>query len=123
MNVCTLTYSIVQIQYAGVTDFVHLFTVMRDGFEVAVMLVTDKPCCGLSQAVGVYHTHLLYTSNLLDSGINHALLGVGRSISDTDKDPVPSSSSSVKQKNRKRCYRCSCRLELAQREIGLCRCG
>ncbi|KAL8611011.1 zinc finger domain-containing protein [Nucella lapillus] len=31
--------------------------------------------------------------------------------------PVP-----VKQKNKKRCFKCSCKLELAQREIGRCRC-
>ncbi|XP_050406588.1 AN1-type zinc finger protein 3 isoform X2 [Patella vulgata] len=29
----------------------------------------------------------------------------------------------IVQKNKKRCYMCSCKLELAQREIGRCRCG
>lgn len=27
------------------------------------------------------------------------------------------------QKNKKRCNECKCKLELAQRQIGLCRCG
>lgn len=27
------------------------------------------------------------------------------------------------QKNKKRCYQCKCKLELAQRQIGQCRCG
>lgn len=27
------------------------------------------------------------------------------------------------QKNKKRCFKCNCRLELAIREIGRCRCG
>ncbi|KAL8588893.1 hypothetical protein ACOMHN_051487 [Nucella lapillus] len=31
--------------------------------------------------------------------------------------------SPVKQKNKKRCFRCSIKLELAQRECGRCRCG
>ncbi|XP_076464864.1 uncharacterized protein LOC143296703 [Babylonia areolata] len=36
---------------------------------------------------------------------------------DSAASPVP-----VKQKNKKRCYKCSSKLELAQREIGRCRC-
>lgn len=40
--------------------------------------------------------------------------GVKRSRDDIEEKPV--------QKNKKRCYRCNCKLELAQRQIGLCRC-
>lgn len=40
--------------------------------------------------------------------------GMKRSRDDLEEKPV--------QKNKKRCYRCNCKLELAQRQIGLCRC-
>ena len=45
-----------------------------------------------------------------------------RSHDEVEKEDALSPSP-VKQKNKKRCFKCSCKLELAQREIGRCRCG
>ncbi|CAI9730199.1 AN1-type zinc finger protein 3-like isoform X1 [Octopus vulgaris] len=40
--------------------------------------------------------------------------GVKRTIDEMEDKPI--------QKNKKRCYQCKCKLELAQRQIGQCRC-
>ncbi|ESO90125.1 hypothetical protein LOTGIDRAFT_218182 [Lottia gigantea] len=44
--------------------------------------------------------------------------GAKRDCSVLEEEPTK-----IVQKNKKRCYKCSCKLELAQREIGRCRCG
>lgn len=49
--------------------------------------------------------------------------GTKRSHDEVEREDGSSAPSSAKQKNKKRCFKCSTRLELAQREIGLCRCG
>ncbi|XP_048735473.2 AN1-type zinc finger protein 3-like [Ostrea edulis] len=49
--------------------------------------------------------------------------GVKRDISQVDvESETPESSPEKGQKNRKRCYQCKCKLELAQRQIGRCKC-
>ncbi|KAK7103649.1 AN1-type zinc finger protein 3 homolog isoform X2 [Littorina saxatilis] len=47
--------------------------------------------------------------------------GTKRSHDEMEKEEA-GTPSPVKQKNKKRCFKCSCKLELAQREIGRCRC-
>ncbi|KAK7504313.1 hypothetical protein BaRGS_00004617 [Batillaria attramentaria] len=47
--------------------------------------------------------------------------GTKRSHDDIEKEDA-ASPGAVKQKNKKRCHKCSVKLELAQREIGRCRC-
>lgn len=49
--------------------------------------------------------------------------GTKRSRDEVEKEDISTAPSPSKQKNKKRCFKCSARLELAQREIGLCRCG
>ncbi|XP_046577509.1 AN1-type zinc finger protein 3 homolog [Haliotis rubra] len=44
------------------------------------------------------------------------------SVLSDDSESSPKKPNMV-QKNKKRCYKCSCKLELAQRAIGRCRCG
>ncbi|XP_062615769.1 AN1-type zinc finger protein 3-like [Saccostrea cucullata] len=49
--------------------------------------------------------------------------GVKRDISEVDKETeTPESTPEKGQKNKKRCYQCKCKLELAQRQIGRCKC-
>ncbi|XP_076442017.1 LOW QUALITY PROTEIN: AN1-type zinc finger protein 3 homolog [Babylonia areolata] len=50
-----------------------------------------------------------------------ATQGTKRSHEEVEKEE--DNASSVKQKNKKRCFKCSIKLELAQRQIGQCRCG
>ena len=50
------------------------------------------------------------------------VLFVARLHDEVDPDDA-ASPSPAKQKNKKRCAKCSAKLELAQRAIGLCRCG
>lgn len=45
-------------------------------------------------------------------------------ITQVDKESdTPESTPEKGQKNKKRCYQCKCKLELAQRQIGRCKCG
>lgn len=49
--------------------------------------------------------------------------GVKRDITQVDKESdTPESTPEKGQKNKKRCYQCKCKLELAQRQIGRCKC-
>ncbi|GFS11410.1 AN1-type zinc finger protein 3 [Elysia marginata] len=49
--------------------------------------------------------------------------GTKRSRDEMEATSAKSSSAPSPQKNKKRCFVCSCKLELAQRTIGKCRCG